>query len=245
MARLSRPSCRPEPVTPPSGAGSAAGTPGATTQYPLTQQFSIEFSPYEDRLILTAERGGSEPARLLLTRRMVMILLRQVLQVLPRMMGLSQTPAAYWQEVLGMAHQQAMAAKQSAQPRMSPAAGNLAIPPAAPATYPVAPAPSPAAELGASPLIPPRYLATELTLQQRDGRLLLAFKGLPLPEAMTTPCPHEPVLAVSLTLDHIHQLLSLLIRKCEAAQWHLPLNLPWLKTQQPDTTQPALTSKLH
>ena len=82
-------------------------------------------------------------------------------------------------------------------------------------------------------------------MQRRKERLLLAFKGLPLPEAMTIPSAHEPVLAVSLSLDHVHQLLHLLIRKAEMAQWHLPVDLPWLKTQQPDTTQPTLTSKLH
>lgn len=77
-----------------------------------------------------------------------------------------------------------------------------------------------------SPII---YLATELTVQlDKSRRLTMAFKGLQMPEAMTQSQRHQPVLAIPLTVDNVHQLIELLIVKCQEAQWNLPLDLPWL-----------------
>jgi hypothetical protein len=201
-----------------------------TTTYPISQQFRIEFSPYEDRLILSASRGSQGPVRVLLTRRMVMVILQQLLKQLPRVTGLNQTPAAYWQEVLGMAHQHAMESKKRSVKAVAKRRAAVAAP---------APPPDPTAE------VPPIYLATELTLQARRDHLVLAFKGLPLPTAMTVPSAHEPVLAAPLQNDHVHQLLHLLIEKAQAAQWHLPVDLPWMETPQSDTSGPGLSSKSH
>ena len=73
------------------------------------------------------------------------------------------------------------------------------------------------------------YLATELTLQlDKSRRLTMAFRGLLMPEAMTQSQQHQPVLAIPLTVDNVHQLIELLIVKCQEAQWNLPLDLPWL-----------------
>jgi hypothetical protein len=204
----------------------------AGTIYPVSQEFRIEFSPCEDRLILTAMRGGQDSVRILLTRRMVIVILQQLLKQLPRVTGLNQTPGAYWQEVLRMSHQQAMAAKQQSDQ-------------AAARRRSAAAATSTTSTPDQTPEPPPLYLATELTLQPRDDGLVLAFKGLPLPKALTVPSPHEPVLAAPLQTDHVHQLLRLLIDKTQAAQWRLPVDLPWLETPQPDTTRPGLSSKIH
>lgn len=73
------------------------------------------------------------------------------------------------------------------------------------------------------------YLATELTSELREGRLLLAFKGLPVPEAMREPCKHEAVVAFTFEPEQVHQFLELLIAKTTEAHWDLPLDLPWLE----------------
>src|SRR5690606_20882349 len=83
---------------------------------------------------------------------------------------------------------------------------------------------------------PALYLATELTVQVDDRKLILAFKGLPMPKAMTEPSPHEPVFAMPLQPEHVHQLIQLLITKAQEAQWHLPLDLPWLQNPTPEST---------
>src|SRR5690606_4030918 len=80
--------------------------------YPLSTNINIVFSAYEDRLIVNAERPTHGPVHMLLTRRMAMIVLHQLLVKLPELTGLDQTPAEYWQEVLQMAHQKAMQAKR-------------------------------------------------------------------------------------------------------------------------------------
>jgi hypothetical protein len=209
---------------------SSADTTQLRAAYPISQQFRIEFSPHEDRLILTAMRGGQGQVRLMLTRRIVIVMLQQLLKRLPSLMGLDKTPAEYWRDVLEMAHQRAMEAKKQA-------------PQAAPRPW------APAAERAAAVDTPPLYLATGLVLQTRGAQLMLAFKGLPLPLPLSRPADtassHEPVLAAPLQIDHVHQLLHLLIDKAEAAQWHLPLNLPWLETMHPDAGEPGLASKNH
>ena len=86
------------------------------TTYPLSKRFSIGFSAYEDRLLLTTEPPETGPTTVLLTRRMVLLMLKQILNKLPALTGLEQTPVAYWQQVLELTHQQAVAQhkKQSA-----------------------------------------------------------------------------------------------------------------------------------
>lgn len=193
--------------------------------YPVSEQIDISFSPYEDRLVIKVTRKKSEPATLLWTRRMTILVLQQLLSNLPELTGLGKTPGAYWQEVLQMAHQKAMQAKQQAD---QAAAENQSQ--------------TSGGEGDAEGVVPPRaalYLATELTAQRGDTTLTLAFKGLPIPDAMINPRQHEPVFAIPLQLDNVHQLIELLISKCQEAQWHLPLELPWLKSadQQPPPAQ--------
>ena len=196
------------------------------TTYWLSQQFKITFGPYEDRLIVTAHRGEHGPVNLLLTRRMVMIVLHGLLAKLPELTGLSKTPAQHWQEVLQMAHQQAMQSKQ---------AGDQATAPSPTETPPtLADVSQAAAAAQAAP--PELYLATELIMQLEGKQLTMAFKGLPMPKAMVTASAHEPVLAVTLQPDHVHQLIQLLISKSQEAQWHLPLDLPWLENPQSQPT---------
>lgn len=60
--------------------------------YPLCQQFSIGYSAYEDRLMLTTELPEAGHTTLLLTRRMVLLLLKQILNKLPALTGLELLP---------------------------------------------------------------------------------------------------------------------------------------------------------
>lgn len=192
--------------------------------YWLSKQLNITFSPYEDRLILRAERGEHGVANVLLTRRMAMIVLQRLLVNLTELTGLQKTPAQHWQEVLQMAHQQAMQAKRDADSAQA----------AAPAPEP---SPASADDASAETVQPPAlYLATELTTRLQDKELAIAFTGLPMPQAMTQPSTHEPVFAMVLQAEHIHQVIELLITKAQEAQWHLPLTLPWLESPaRPET----------
>lgn len=194
--------------------------------YPLSTNINIVFSAYEDRLIVNAERPNHGPVHMLLTRRMTMIVLHQLLTKLPELTGLDQTPAEYWQEVLQMAHQKAMQAKrdtdQAAEESAGLQAGDGERGDAAEATATEAPVPI--------------YLSTELIIKLDDKQLILAFKGLPMPQAMTQASAHEPIFAMPLSDDHVHQLIELLIKKAQDAQWHLPLDLPWLDSPAPQAT---------
>lgn len=184
--------------------------------YPISQKLNINFSAFEDRLIVRAERLGAEPVTLLFTRRMTILVLQQVLARLPELSALDKTPAAYWKEVLQMAHQQAMAVKTETDNAEKQAKATASDPGGS----------APAAPETATSHI---YLATELTVQLQKQRLTLAFRGLAMPDAMTHPSRHSPVLAIPLTVDNVHQLIELLIVKAQEAQWHLPVDLPWLQ----------------
>lgn len=190
--------------------------------YWLSKQLNITFSPYEDRLVLRTDRGDHGVANVLLTRRMTIITLQRLLVNLTEMTGLQKTPAQHWQDVLQMAHQQAMQAKRDADNAQAASSADSA-----------------AADGLKSETIPPPalYLATELTTRLQDKELAIAFSGLPMPQAMTQPSPHEPVFAMLLQVEHLHQLIELLITKAQEAQWHLPLTLPWLENPaRPETS---------
>ena len=181
----------------------------ADINYPVSKKLNINFSAYEDRLLVNAERIGIDDVTLLMTRRMTILVLQQILSRLPELSGLNKTPAAYWQEVLQMSHQGAMEAKTRAdkvEAEHKP--------------------------LSAKPDEPSKgiYLATELTVQVSADRLTLAFRGLQMPDAMTKAAQHVPVLAIPLSLDNVHQLIELFITKAREAHWHLPVDLPWLES---------------
>lgn len=207
-----------------------AQTPGARdSAYPLSTQLNISFSPYEDRLVLKSKDSQHQASVLLLSRRMVMIVLQQLLSKLPGLSGLDKTPAQYWQEVLQMAHQQAMQTKaksaQTTSDQLSRSASGIQKD-------------STATKPGTI------FLATELTVKLESQRLILAFKGLPMPRAMTVASAPEPVFALSLQPGHVHQLIELLITKAQEAVWHLPLELPWLENPKAPGTS-LQTSSLH
>ena len=190
--------------------------------YWLSKQLNITFSPYEDRLVLRTDRGDHGVANVLLTRRMTIITLQRLLVNLTEMTGLQKTPAQHWQDVLQMAHQQAMQAKRDADNAQAASSAESAA----------------EDDLKSETIPPPAlYLATELTTRLQDKELAIAFSGLPMPQAMTQPSPHEPVFAMLLQVEHLHQLIELLITKAQEAQWHLPLTLPWLENPaRPETS---------
>jgi hypothetical protein len=187
----------------------------ADINYPVSKKLNINFSAYEDRLLVNAERIGIDDVTLLMTRRMTILVLQQILSRLPELSGLNKTPAAYWQEVLQMSHQGSMEAKTRAdkvEAEHKP--------------------------LSAKPGEPSKgiYLATELTVQVSTDRLTLAFRGLQMPDAMTKAAQHVPVLAIPLSLDNVHQLIELFITKAREAHWHLPVELPWLESPKAANT---------
>jgi hypothetical protein len=196
--------------------------------YPLSKKLNINFSAYEDRLLMKAERAGIDDVTLLMTRRMTMLVLQQVLSRLPELSGLDKTPAAYWQEVLQMSHQGAMEAKTRADKAevAQKSAEAVAEKATQTASDTVVESAEPPAALGI-------YLATELTVQVKGDRLTLAFRGLQMPDAMTKASQHVPVLAIPLSLDNVHQLIELFITKAREANWHLPVDLPWLESPKP------------
>lgn len=202
--------------------------------YPVSEQIDITFSPFEDRLVIRAKRKKSDPATLLCTRRMTILVLQQLLSNLPELTGLGKTPGAYWQEVLQMAHQKAMQAKQQADLAAAEARSKQAV-------QNTDGSGTKSEEQAKSAL----FLATELTAQRGETTLTLAFKGLSMPDAMVSPCQHEPVFAIPLQLDNVHQLIELLITKCQEAQWHLPLELPWLQAPAANPVSPGGRSQTH
>jgi hypothetical protein len=196
----------------------------ADINYPVSKKLNINFSAYEDRLLVNAERIGIDDVTLLMTRRMTILVLQQILSRLPELSGLNKTPAAYWQEVLQMSHQGAMEAKTRAdkvEAEHKP--------------------------LSAKPGEPSKgiYLATELTVQVSTDRLTLAFRGLQMPDAMTKAAQHVPVLAIPLSLDNVHQLIELFITKAREAHWHLPVELPWLESPKAANTSADGSFRTH
>jgi len=204
----------------------------ADVNYPVSEKLNINFSAYEDRLLVKAERLDVEDVTLLMTRRMTMLVLQQVLSRLPELSGLDKTPAAFWQEVLQMSHQGAMEAKTRADKadaeQKAASSGVEQTGGSAEAIGEVK-----ATEVPETPEI---YLATELTVQVSSDRLTLAFRGLQMPEAMTKASKHVPVLAIPLSLDNVHQLIELFITKAREANWHLPVDLPWLESPKVPST---------
>ncbi|NLW03948.1 MAG: hypothetical protein GX029_01770 [Pseudomonadaceae bacterium] len=174
--------------------------------YPLCQRFSIGYSVFEDRLLLSASTADAGVLGLLLTRRLVFIVLQQILNRLPDLTQLKQTPAAFWQEVLQINHQQALQQKAAAD--NEPEAD----------TTTVVTEPDDAL-----------FLVTGLTTQLQESQLVLAFNGLPMPEGMQQATGFISIVALKLSVDNLHQLLQMLVGKAKEAEWHLPVELPWLE----------------
>lgn len=209
--------------TPPGAAPDTAPSSQDAT-FPLSTNLNIVFSAYEDRLVLRSRRVNRDPVNVLMTRRMTIIVLAQLLANLPELSGLDKTPAQYWQEVLQMAHQNALESGrgergEAAAGRQAPGGGAKAAAQGAPA-----------AKKKPGKLEGAIYLATSLTMQMKDDQLIMALTGLPMPCAMTEPCEREPLFAIPLQVENVHQLIQLLIDKAHEADWHLPVNLPWLES---------------
>ena len=231
--------------TPPNPAPQPAAE-GQEATFPLSTSLNIVFSAYEDRLVVRSQRVNREPVNVLMTRRMTIIVLAQLLANLPELSGLDKTPAQYWQEVLQMAHQTALESGRGARPD-----GGDAKPVAADASASsekseiaaekgatAAPQGGKAAARVRGKLEGAIYLATSLTMQRKDDQLIMAVTGLPMPCAMTQPCDREPLFAIPLQVENVHQMIQLLIDRAQEADWHLPLNLPWLESPKdvPATT---------
>jgi hypothetical protein len=191
------------------------------TTFPLSTSLNIVFSAYEDRLVVRSRRVNRDPVNVLLTRRMTIIVLAQLLANLPELSGLDKTPAQYWQEVLQMGHQTALESGRSASDDET--AGNTLTSEDSVVADETSESSDTTGKLEGG-----IYLATSLTMQLKEGQLILALTGLPMPCAMTEPCDREPLFAIPLQVENVHQLIQLIIDKAQEADWHLPLNLPWL-----------------
>lgn len=207
-----------------------------STTYPLSDQISVAFSVLEDRLVVRSRNSNGQVVWLLLTRRMTLLVLRQLLHQLHRISDLNKTPAQYWLEVLQMDHQQALQAKQETDQKVAvsyegplPAVQNSLNPPVVGST---SSDPVPVSKDQERAL----YIATAVQLENYPKYALLAFKGLPMPAAMTTPHSHVPVFALRVDRDHLHQLIHLLIVKAKEAHWELPMNLPWIESPAEQST---------
>jgi len=213
--------------TPPRPASPAA-VEDHEAVFPLSTSLNIVFSAYEDRLVLRSRRVNREPVNVLMTRRMTIIVLAQLLANLPELSGLDKTPAQYWQEVLQMAHQKALESGRKAPAGEQGAAADASADEGRQAAE--AAAKRKAAQKKSGKLEGGIYLATSLTMQLKDEQLIMAITGLPMPCAMTEPCEREPLFAMPLQVENVHQLIQLIIDKAQEADWHLPLNLPWLES---------------
>lgn len=211
-----------------------------SSSYPLSHQISIAFSELEDRLVIRSQNTNGQMVWLLLTRRMTLVLLKQLLEQLHRISHLEQTPAQYWLETLQMDHSQAMQAKRETDEKALAYSGPLpaksTLNPSQKPPQDPAKAATPSATSGQRQL----YLASHLQLEKYPKYVLLAFKGLAMPQAMVTPSRHVPVFALRLDRDHLHQLIRLLIAKAQEAHWHLPVEIPWLKAPEAQETSLAL-----
>lgn len=200
------------------------------TTFPVSHQFTIGFNAFQDRLVLTTELSRHGLTTLLLTRRMVLLILQQIIKALPEVTGLKQTPINYWHDVLQLTHQKAMDDQIVNQKTFSLLQnkkldnevkltefkdGNLRV---------------------ADTSIKRIYLATDLTLQHQKDTLILAFSGIHESESHLTSTPLIPILALSLETIHVHQVLQLLVIKSHEALWHLPIDLPpWLTAPSSDS----------
>lgn len=210
-----------------------------SSSYPLSHQISIAFSELEDRLVIRSQNTNGQMVWLLLTRRMTLVLLKQLLEQLHRVSQLEQTPAQYWLEILQMDHSQAMQAKRETDEKALAYSGPL---PAKSSLNPSSTPPPAATKTAAATASTQRqlYLASHLQLEKYPKYILLAFKGLAMPQAMVTPSRHVPVFALRLDRDHLHQLIRLIIAKAHEAHWHLPVEIPWLKAPEAQETSLAL-----
>ena len=204
------------------------------TDYSVCRQLKVNFIPLEDRLLVRAE-NDCRSLSMLLTRRMVILILQQLLTRLPEMSGLEKTPAAYWQDVLQMGHQHAMESKtRTDNATVSKKAADKG---AGESDKDILPTESTS--------LANLFLATELIVQLNAQELTLAFRGLPMPGAMTEPSQHVPIFAIPLLVDNVHQLIELLTTKSHHAQWHLPLDLPWMAPADHDAHDKPLSFKPH
>lgn len=217
--------------TPPPAPASASGSSDAT--FPLCTRINLSFSAYEDRLVLRSQRVNRDLVNVLLTRRMTIIVLAQLLANLPQLSGLDKTPAQYWQEVLQMAHQNALKSGRATKRGGTDKGDNAAAATNAEGDDGAAATDAEAVDATrkkSGKLSGGIYLATSLTVQRRNDELILALSGLPMPAAMTQPREREPLFAIPLQVENVHQLIQLIIDKAQEADWHLPLNLPWLES---------------
>lgn len=189
------------------------------TNYTLCTELVFSFSLYEDRLIAQALRKGTALSYVLFTRRMTMLVVQQLLKTLPRLTDLGRTPAEYWQETLRMNHERAMKARE-------PVNALHQQPLSAEPSVEAVPAVTHDTNLSI-------FIATEITIKFEEHQVIMAFRGLPMSQAMTQPQSTVPLFAIPLQVDHVHQLIELLIVKAREAQWHLPVELPWLEPLKP------------
>jgi len=88
------------------------------------------------------------------------------------------------------------------------------------------------------------FLATEVTIQTGDQQLLLAFKGLPMPKAMTQPSAHEPVFATQMQIEHMSSAVTVIDQQGARGAVALAAGSTMVAESGPSAYQPGRLSPL-
>lgn len=192
-------------------------------RYPVSAKLNITYNSVEDRLVVLVQRLKKGPARVLLTRHMTIVMLEQLLARLPEMSGFNKSAPQHWQDILQITHHHAMQSRAATEKQNKAAAA----------------AAGDEAERAAALAKAPTYLATGMTLGRRELRLLMALRGFLLPDSMTQQSPtHEPIMVIPLELEHVHQIIEVLMIRASEGHWRLPHELPWRKADPLDNDSP-------
>jgi hypothetical protein len=163
--------------------------------FSLVHQLQLQYSPFEDRLILSTHAHDKRTIRLLITRRLA-------LPLFARLVSFSQE-ANHWDEPFAT---QATGSESQAEQGTNTTDT---------ATQRQAQA-APLAEDAFDPL----YLATQVHFEQQGEHLAVAFEGLVLPDAMQQAQPHVPVFAFQLNGADLHKITHIFSRELEQARWN-------------------------
>lgn len=170
--------------------------------FSLVHQLQLQYSPFEDRLILSTHGHDARTIRLLITRRLA-------LPLFERLLSFSQE-ANYWDEPL--ATQAPSAALDSQQAKhATQASARLEHETEHPAE---------SATPALDDALAQMYLATQVHFEQQGEHLAVAFEGLVLPDAMQQPQLHVPVFAFQLNGADLHKITHLFNREMERARWN-------------------------
>lgn len=193
----------------------------SSVTFPVGSRLEAGYLPAEDRLVLLAHTPEAGRRALLISRRMLRLVLDNIVRVMERTHAASgRTPTDQQAAVLEMEHLGALAAP----PPPSPAATE-----GAEAAGEGVSAGGMEASGGFSAPPDGWWLAVEAKFRAEPDRLTIGFLG---PRRHVPGAPDgtalEPVCAVSLDRGDSHRVLAMLHRKAHEAGWGLDSHAAWL-----------------